>query len=46
MKKWKDTTYKIRLRWEVNIKIDLQMNQERGWKILIWLRIDMSGGLL
>jgi hypothetical protein len=36
-----------RLRWEDNIKMDLQEMRGRGaWTGLIWLRIGTDGGLL
>jgi hypothetical protein len=35
-----------RLRWEDNIKMDLQEVEWGAWSGLIWLRIGTDGGLL
>jgi len=35
-----------RLRWEVNVYMDLQEVGWKAWSGLIWLRIETGGGLL
>jgi hypothetical protein len=36
----------FRLRWEVDIRMDVRKTEGLGWNGCIWFRIGTSGGLL